>query len=165
MSEITELQLEAFRNFLATLPHGKDIELVLLKGHLLIEEQVRLLLHRRLRNPAVLQESNSSLETHQAIQLARAFFPPDHLPEVWKAVLKLNKLRNDIAHNLWSKSSLADKVEAWVQLAPTGFKDHPNPQLRFEFTLWSMFEAISALVDAPSAEIVNIQGSGGTGAA
>ena len=150
---------------MVTLPHGKGIELVLLKGHLLIEKQVRLLLHRRLRNPAVLLEANSSLEAHQAIQLAKAFFPPDHLPDVWTAVQKLNKLRNDIAHNLWSKSALADKVEAWVQLAPTGFKDHPDPQLRFEFTLWSVFEAISALVDAPSAEIINIQGSGVTGAA
>jgi len=33
---ITQLQLEAFQNSLATLPHGKDNELVLLKGHLLV---------------------------------------------------------------------------------------------------------------------------------
>jgi hypothetical protein len=165
MAEITELQLSAFRNFLATLPHGKDIELVLLKGHLLIEEQVRLLIHRRLRNPSTVQEANSRLEAHQAIQLARAFFPPDHLPDIWKATLKLNKLRNDIAHSLWAKGSLADKVDAWVQSVPTGFKDHPDPQLRFEFTLWSLFEAISALVDAPSAEVVHIQVPNGETAA
>ncbi len=50
MHEITERQLLAFKRFLSALPHGQDTELVLLKGHILIEEQVRLLIDRRLRN-------------------------------------------------------------------------------------------------------------------
>ena len=154
MSEPTSRQLKAFKKFLETLPHGKDVELVLLKGHLLIEEQIRLLVHRRLRNPDVLAEANSRLETHQAIQLARAFFPSDHMPEFWLAALKLNKLRNDIAHNLWSETTLADKVDAWVQLVPSSLTSGPDAQQNFELALWTLFEAISSNVDQPSAELV-----------
>ena len=157
MADISDRHLYAFKNFVESLPHGKDIELVLLKGHLLIEEQVRLIIHRRLRNPAVLSEANSQLETHQAIQLARAFFPSDHMPEIWKATLKLNKLRNDIAHSLWSKASLSDKVAAWVQLVPSTLTVGPDAQQNFELALWSLFEAVSSVVDQPSAELVTMR--------
>lgn len=154
MIEPTSRHLKAFKNFLATLPHGKDTELVLLKGHLLIEEQIRLIVHRRLRNPEVLAEANSRLETHQAIQLARSFFPPGHMQDIWLAALKLNKLRNDIAHNLWSKEPLADKVAAWVSVVPSTLTSGPDAQQNFELALWTLFEAISSLVDQPSAQLV-----------
>lgn len=155
-AEISDRHLKAFKCFLEILPHGKDIELVLLKGHLLIEEQVRLIVHHRLRNPDVLAEANSRLETHLAIQLARAFFPPDHMADIWQATLKLNKLRNDIAHNLFSKASLTDKVAAWVKLVPSTLTDGPDAQQNFELALWSLFEAISSLVDQPSEKLVAV---------
>jgi hypothetical protein len=154
MSAITDRQLHAFRNFLETLPHGRDTELVLLKGHLLVEEQIHLIIHRRLRNPNVLAEANSRLETHQAIQLARAFFPPDHMPEIWLAALKLNKLRNDIAHRIWPSQSLSDKVAAWVTMIPSALTNGPDATQNFEIALWTVFEAISSLVDQPSAELL-----------
>lgn len=154
MPKITPRRAAAFRRFITTLPKGKDTELVLLKGHLLIEEQVRALIDHRLRNPDVLREANSRFDTHKAIQLARAFFPPDHLLGVWDSVLKLNKLRNDIAHNLWPKSALADKIDSWVKTAPVNLQGIDEPEARFEMTLWILFEAISNLVDAPSAKVV-----------
>lgn len=147
MPEFTPRHLEAFQRFLSLLPHGKDPELVLLKGHLLIEEQIRALIDHRLQNPQALKEANAKLETHQAIQLAQAFFPPGHMVEIWRAVSKLNSLRNTIAHSIQKKESLADRIEAWVQSAPTGAKDLDDPTVRFEITLWSLFEAVSSLVD------------------
>jgi hypothetical protein len=147
MPEITLRHLEAFQRFLRLLPHGKDKELVLLKGHLLIEEQIRALIDRRLKNPQALMEANAKLEAHQAIQLAQAFFPLGHMVDMWRAVSKLNTLRNGIAHTLGDTQSLADKIEAWVQSAPTGAKEFDDPEARFEFTLWSIFEAVSSLVD------------------
>ena len=156
MREVTDRQLLAFKRFLSVLPHGKETELVLLKGHILIEEQVRTLIDRRLRNPAALREANANLECHQAIQLAKAFFPPDYRPELWNAVAKLNKMRNDIAHSILQRESLADRVAAWVESFPTGFADSPDKALRFEFTLWSLFDAVSELVDTPSAEVVRL---------
>jgi hypothetical protein len=152
--EITDRQLDAFRHFLSKLPHGGDIELVLLKGHILIEEQVRILVDRRLPNPAALRESNASPECHQAIQLAKAFFPPGFYPELWNAISKLNKMRNDIAHNILARESLTDRVEAWIQSFPTGFAGIEDKTLRFEITLWSLFDAVSELVDSPSAVVI-----------
>ncbi|WP_223911877.1 hypothetical protein [Rhodoferax lithotrophicus] len=147
MTEFSSRHLEAFRRFLSLLPHGKDPELVLLKGHLLIEEQIRALIDCRLQNPQALKEANARLDTHQAIQLAKAFFPPGHMVEIWRAVSKLNTLRNNIAHNLVEKGSLADRIEAWVQSLPTGAKDFDDSTTRFEITLWALFEAVSSLVD------------------
>ena len=147
MSELTSRHLEAFQRFLELLPHGKDSELVLLKGHLLIEEQIRALIDRRLPNPQTLKEANAKLDTHQAIQLAQAFFPPGHMADIWRAVSKLNTLRNSIAHKLEDKQRLTDKIEAWVQSAQTGTRDFDDPNARLEITLWSIFEAVSSLVD------------------
>ena len=50
--EITDRQLESFQRFLKLLPHGKDLDLVILKAHLLIEEQLRQLISERLKNPS-----------------------------------------------------------------------------------------------------------------
>lgn len=157
MPEPTARQVDAFKRFLSELPHGKDTELVLLKGHILIEEQVRLLIDRRLRYPSALHEPNTQLECHQAIQLARAFFPPGHNPEMWQAISKLNKMRNDIAHNILPRDSLNDRIAAWVTSFSSGFGDFPDKTLQFEFTLWSLFDAVSELVDSPNAEVVQLE--------
>ena len=156
MRKITERQLHAFKRFLSVLPHGQDAELVLLKGHILIEEQVRTLIDRRLCNSKALCEPNARLNCHQAIQLAKAFFPPDYQPELWNAVAKLNTMRNDIAHNILQRESLNDQISAWVESFPTGFSDYTDKALRFEFTLWSLFDAMSELVDTPNAEVIHL---------
>jgi hypothetical protein len=156
MREITDRQLMAFRAFLLKLPHVKDAELVLLKGHVLIEEQIRLIIDRRVRNPAALCDANARLDCHQAICLARSFFPPDFQPEVWRAATKLNKIRNDIAHEIVPHQSLADRISAWVEMFPAGFSDFTDKTLRFEATLWSLFDAVSELVDTPSAEAIQM---------
>src|SRR6266404_9748741 len=56
MTQPTERQLEAFKRFAVELPFVKDVKLVLLKGHILIEEQVRLLIDWHVRNPEALCE-------------------------------------------------------------------------------------------------------------
>ncbi len=156
MREPTERQIEAFRRFLAELPYGKDQELVLLKGHILIEEQMRLVIDRRVRNPDALREANCEPDCRQAIALAQSFFPPDHEPWLWKALEKLNKIRNDIAHNILPRQSLNDRINAWVESVPSGYADWEDKTLRFEITLWSVFDAVSELVDTPSAEIIRL---------
>jgi hypothetical protein len=156
MRKITERQLSAFQRFLSTLPHGKDPEFVLLKGHILIEEQIYTLINRRLRNPDALREANAALDSIQAIRLAQSFFPPGHQIQLWDAILKLNKMRNDIAHNLLPRQSLNDRISDWVRSFPSGFNEIPDADLRFEVSLWSLFDAVSELVDTPSAELLHI---------
>ena len=76
--DITDRRLEAFDRFLKRLPHGKELDLVILKAHLLIEEQINLLIDERLKNSGALEEAN--LESLHRICLAQSFFPPDHQP-------------------------------------------------------------------------------------
>jgi hypothetical protein len=149
--DITDRQLEAFRKFLDLLPHGKDADLVLLKGHLLIEEQLRLLIDQRLRNPTALPDAR--LECHQCICLAQSFFPPNHELWLWQALKKLNKIRNDIAHQIQPKG-LQDRIEDFITSVQSGFHDYPDKTVRFEFTLWSLFTAVSDLVDLPIPKVV-----------
>ena len=70
-AQITQRQLDAFRRFLKLLPHGQDLALVILKGHLLIEEQIKLIINERVRKHESL--SDARLTFHQLICIAEAF--------------------------------------------------------------------------------------------
>jgi hypothetical protein len=152
--EITDRQLKAFRRFLNRLPHGKELELVVLKAHLLMEEQINLLVDERTKNPTALEEAK--LESFHRICLAQSFFPPDHQPWLWKALKKLNTLRNRIAHDLDPKG-VEDKIEDFVSSFPGEIgKTGDDRQTRFELTLWSMFDAVSELVEPRKAPVVEL---------
>ena len=153
MDDVSAKQIEAFRRFLRMLPHGKDQHLVVLKGHLLIEEQVRQIVDERLKNPDALIDTR--IDCHQAICLAQAFFPVDFQPWLWAALKKLNTIRNDIAHKLEAKG-LSDKIKDFVTSFPSGFADAPADADSFEMTLWSLFVAVSDLVETPSAQIIEL---------
>ena len=94
---------EGHDHFLTHLPpDDADMVLVVLKGHLLIEQRVREFIDERLLNPAALEPAK--LESHQAICLAEALTLPNEEPaSLWAVVRKLNELRNRIAHNLEPK--------------------------------------------------------------
>jgi len=155
--DITDRQLESFQRFLKLLPHGKDLDLVILKAHLLIEEQLRQLISERLKNPTSLDDAR--LEFHQCILLAQALFQPDFQSWLWTSLVKLNKIRNAIAHNLKPKG-LSDRIGNLIQSFPSGFAETASDQqTRFEFTLWSMFDAVSSLVEHPRATVLRLQQS------
>ena len=56
-AQITQRQLDAFRRFLKLLPHGQDLALVILKEHLLIEEQIKLIINERVRKHESLSDA------------------------------------------------------------------------------------------------------------
>lgn len=92
---------DAFERFRKYLPRGADASLVILKLHLLVEEQIRAFVDERLPNASALE--SAQLECHQVICLAEALSTEDIHPCVWEAARKLNGLRNQIAHNLEPK--------------------------------------------------------------
>lgn len=152
--EISDRQIQAFRRFLMLLPRGQGIELLLLKAHLLIEEQVRQIVKERLKNPSVLDDAR--IECHQAICIAQAFFPPDFQPWLWDGLKKLNRIRNEIAHNV-EPIGLDDRVEHLVTTYPFGYRHADDDKIaRFEISMWSLFNAVSELVESPTAKILNI---------
>ncbi|ACS56125.1 hypothetical protein Rleg_1841 [Rhizobium leguminosarum bv. trifolii WSM1325] len=144
---ITDEQVADFRRFLKLLPRSQDLTLIILKGHLLVEEQVWKVISSRLRKPSALKDGR--IATYQAICLAEAFCPEDH--DLWQSAKKLNKIRNDIAHNVVPPTGLNDRIDdfvdsmGWLNTTMTVRED------LFQFALWAIFIAISSLVEDTAA--------------
>jgi len=134
------------------LPHGKELDLVILKAHLLIEEQINLLVAERLKNPDVILDEER-FESHYRIRLAQSFFPIDFQPWLWHALRQLNRLRNRVAHSL-SPKGLNDIAEDVIRAVP-GELSPPDAalQYRLEIALWSLFDAVSELVETRKATV------------
>ncbi|MDD5058641.1 MAG: hypothetical protein PHQ60_12295 [Sideroxydans sp.] len=95
---INPMFFEAVERYFEHLPPADDLTLLILKGHLLIEELLRQLVDQALIKPMALKDAR--LETHQCICLAEAMFY-DRVPSwLWDALKKLNSIRNKLAHNL-----------------------------------------------------------------
>lgn len=96
-------------------PDGADLNLQVLKGHLLVEELLRQIFDLLLAYPDALKgERGTSFECHQVICLVEAITPHSRDEAwVWNAAKRLNNLRNDLAHNLEPKA-LDQKVQALI---------------------------------------------------
>jgi hypothetical protein len=142
--KLSPRRIEAFKRFITVLPHGTDVDLVILKAHLLIEEQINAIASARLSNAAILLQANG-FESHYRTLLARSFFPADHMPSLWNAVKHLNKLRNKIAHTIQveGRRDLMREVTNIFELEIS----NENLQEKFEFSLWLIYETVSSLVD------------------
>jgi len=81
------------------MPETDDLTLVVLKGHLLIEELLIKLIHLSLPHAEYLDATRLSF--HQLACVARASVLQASDP-AWELILSLNSLRNDLAHNLES---------------------------------------------------------------
>jgi hypothetical protein len=125
--------LERFHNLL---PREGDLALIILKGHLLIEEQINFLLEHRIPKFSALKAAN--LTTHQKICLAEAVIEESQENEkndwLWVALKKLNSLRNDIAHKL-SSTGIDDRVADFCSRVPKKLNSD-NRFHNFEYALW-----------------------------
>lgn len=102
-----------YKEILQKLPYKAGTDLVILKGHLIIEEILQGIIDRKLENPEGFDEAG--LTFYQRVCLASALYKLDPLYSfMWSAVKKLNKIRNDLAHQLESKG-IQDKINDFVQ--------------------------------------------------
>lgn len=137
-----------FERFQEHLPIGDDLTLMILKGHLLIEEQVWLLICNRVVSIVALEKAE--LTTHQKLCLAEALLDDfsrsvQETDWLWPALKKLNKLRNDIAHNL-TPSGIADRIRDFIDRCPKKFGTS-NPFHEFEFALWNACVDVHQLIN------------------
>jgi hypothetical protein len=153
--EISKRRLQAFKRFLERLPHGKDVDLFILKAHLLIEEQINALIRERLESPDTLL-AEERFESIYRIRLAQSFFERDHAPWLWHAVVQLNKLRNRVAHSIDPKGRENIMLDVVQSVPMTAGKDTRPLQDRFEFTIWYLFEAISSLVEPSKGKVLEL---------
>lgn len=156
-----EHAVASFRRFYALLPRTSDAALVILKLHLLVEEQVRAFLAERVKMPTQLK--TAQLDCFQAICLAEALCAEDIHPQVWEAARKLNQLRNDVAHNLEPKGA-AERMKNICTLL--GLKPNVAEATRpegsegvlddFSFAVSIMYNEISLYVRRKPAEVLHL---------
>jgi len=134
--------------FTRIMPSSSDIELNLLKGHLLIEEVLTAVIQAGLRRPEHL--SFKRMHFSAKAKLARAVFKGLDEPWVWKAVGLLNDARNSLAHGLdsYETADLIRKFEAYVRSQEksqgmTGFDEGAE---MIEHIRWAIFAIFSRLI-------------------
>jgi hypothetical protein len=95
------------------LKRGADLKMVLLKGHLLLEELLQSYIESRVRYPGLLTQARFTFQ--QRLVLAGALHPsPDVFGYgwVWQATRRLNTLRNKMVHKL-APDGFAQQVDAF----------------------------------------------------
>lgn len=94
--------------FLRLIPDSGDPVLVLLRGHLLIEELLIEIIESRCKHPQVLKDARLSF--FQVLRLAQALSTPKQISklskelskelDLWSNIEKVNRVRNVLAHTL-----------------------------------------------------------------
>jgi hypothetical protein len=89
-----------------------DITLIVLKGHLLIEEEMFLLVRSCAVRPKALNEIR--LTFHQLAGLAEALSKRRDTDWIWQAIRRLNTLRNALAHQL-EPADLSKRIDGFLE--------------------------------------------------
>ena len=150
----TKHDIDSFKRMLMHIPGNADIELIILKGHLLLEEQLRAIVTKRIRGHKLLELNNTHWQFYHIVRLAEALCHDEVEDILWKCIKKLNTIRNDMAHNLESKG-LSDKIDDFNKSWPTEFENVEQKEL-LHLNLWSMHTILSGLVICPTADIVEL---------
>jgi hypothetical protein len=80
------------------LPEERGYEYLILKGHLLAEEEMLNYIKRAVPNATPIIEGRFSF--YQLVQIVEAMRPTGVDTWLWESLRKLNSLRNEMAHNL-----------------------------------------------------------------
>ena len=125
------------------IPH-QDIALIILKGHLLIEELLFDQVASAMRNVSELKLSRLSFD--RLVHLTKALFGFSNDQRLWQAVEKLNMLRNELIHHLeptkfqkLAKAFLRPSEKMMGQIAPTS----ESLESRLRDTLAYLYGALS----------------------
>jgi hypothetical protein len=143
-----------------------DLAVVILKGHLIIEDLLLdLLAARAFRDRKALQAAD--LKFFQKVQLCRALVAFPALDTLWELIHKLNTLRNDLGHSLDApkrKSLLADIRHGYNQLTAAA-PDIRMEEMASDESLLGMVAAVLLAVANPNqappaldAFVKNLQG-------
>jgi hypothetical protein len=113
-----------FEELKAHLPMVKDPTVIILRGHLLIEDLLDRLIAANLKNAHFIQDAR--LTFFQKLCLAKGIVGSSNEDSTWKSVEELNKLRNMISHNL-PDETMCKKLDPVLRaFFPGEFADIPN---------------------------------------
>jgi len=107
--------IEDMKKHQADLPDTPDHILVVLKGHLLVEQEINCLLEAKLPNPGALKlrDDYRSPKFIHKVRLLEALIPKPEPVKLWVITEKLNTLRNKFAHKL-SPKDIAKKIDKFT---------------------------------------------------
>lgn len=138
--------IDSLRRFYSLLPRSDDASLVILKLHLLVEEQIRAFVDERLLSPDALKAAR--LDCHQVICLAESLAQEGIHPTYWEVARKLNELRNKIAHNI-EPSGIIERmrnINMMLENNPKDAKSTPEILHAFEFSISTIYHGIAGYV-------------------
>jgi hypothetical protein len=108
---VTEMEKRLDR-FVSLLPIIEDATLIVLKGHLLIEEMLNDILYNSIALSKYIDEAKLSF--YQKIMIARSLDPKgDASNGPWESLVSLNSLRNQLAHHLEPKD-IDDRIDKFI---------------------------------------------------
>ena len=130
--------------FMEHLPKSRDVELTILKCHLLIEELLHKIIAKNAKNPKYID--SAKLRFIQKMYLARAFTKDGIKPWVWGAIKKLNETRNKLAHGL-STDEIKAEYEAFIKVveSATGVPEDNLVNVNFSRFHWAAFKIFGSL--------------------
>jgi hypothetical protein len=145
----TEDYFKSLEQFLSHLPPGRDEELLVLKGHLLVERLVARYLRSRLPNPEQLEKVG--LRFAQKVAVASAMSSEADEAWLWQAIFLLNQLRNELAHDLDKPrhAALLARFLTVVEKSPELPELAPPAEIheRLHRAIFSVHEALSHRVN------------------
>lgn len=139
--------LAEFQRLRQHLPDEDDIDLIILKGHLLLEESLERII-RTMSAHGDLPKGDLRRSFYQKARLARAMCRSQYQSKLWDLILTLNTLRNTVVHQL-EPPEFDAKVKAFLASAstdygPSGLREEirrsPVPdRLRYAIVVLMMF--------------------------
>lgn len=128
------------------LPDTDDLTLMVLKGHLILEEMLFALVGEHCAKPEHLDGARLSFA--QLLKLAQSLVSAPVPEEVWTAIAEINRLRNALAHNL-RPTDVETRVEEIYRAAIVGMEplppDYSKPLIAGRIIQESMLSLIGAL--------------------
>ncbi len=106
---------QAFSKYREFVKNGDEVSLLVLKGHLAVEELLTAIVKTILGSNEEINDARLSF--HQKRLLAKAGAGRNSQDTVWKILEAINSLRNDIGHNLEPTKStiLINKIESQLK--------------------------------------------------
>jgi hypothetical protein len=98
MNDINSTLHKLMRRVIEHLPEEGDLSLVILKGHLILEEELNRVVEAQFKHPEYIQKGNFRFS--QLVRIAKAIYFSQDKSWLWGAINKLNDVRNDYAHSL-----------------------------------------------------------------
>ncbi|OGQ97877.1 MAG: hypothetical protein A2505_03050 [Deltaproteobacteria bacterium RIFOXYD12_FULL_55_16] len=136
---------DAFEQFMQHMPLEGDMDLIVLKGHLLVQEGLWSILEKRLKNPKVVEKNDQQFGFFQLMCVGQALVEEDEVQFheanwLWNSIVKLNELRNKIAHKL-DCAGLEDRINYIISLPPEkldGMNGNTTTINRFSYACFQM---------------------------